>query len=62
MLYIDKAFENGGKLVVIDPRRTQSSERADLLIQPRPGTDGALALAIAHLLIKKNQIDNSFKK
>jgi anaerobic selenocysteine-containing dehydrogenase len=60
MLYIEKALENGGKLVVIDPRRTQSSERAKLLLQPRPGTDGALALAIAHLLIMNNQIDQSF--
>ena len=30
MLYIEKALENGGKLVVIDPRRTQSSERAEI--------------------------------
>jgi anaerobic selenocysteine-containing dehydrogenase len=60
MLYIDKALENGGKLIVIDPRRTQSSERAELLIQPRPGTDGALALALANLLIKNGQIDHSF--
>jgi anaerobic selenocysteine-containing dehydrogenase len=60
MLFIDKALENEAKLVVIDPRRTQSSERAELLLQPRPGSDGALALALAHLLIKKNQIDHSF--
>ncbi len=60
MLYIEKALESGGKLVVIDPRRTQSSERAELLLQPKPGTDGALALALAHLLIKNNQIDQTF--
>jgi len=60
MLYIEKALENGGKLIVIDPRRTQSVERAELLIQPRPGTDGALALALAHLLIKNNKINSSF--
>jgi len=60
MLFIEKALENGAKLIVIDPRRTQSSERADILIQPRPGSDGALALALAHLLIKNNQIDQTF--
>lgn len=60
MLYIDKALENGGKLIVIDPRRTQSSERAELLLQPRPGTDGALALALANILIQNNWIDHSF--
>ena len=62
MVFIEKALENGGKLIVIDPRRTQSSERADLLIQPRPGTDGALALAVANLLIQRNYIDKSFIK
>jgi anaerobic selenocysteine-containing dehydrogenase len=60
MYYIDKALENGGKLIVIDPRRTQSAERAELLIQPRPGSDGSLALAVAHLLFKNNQVDLDF--
>ncbi len=60
MYYIDQALANGAKLIVIDPRRTQSAERADLLIQPRPGTDGALALAVSHLIIKENGIDSSF--
>jgi anaerobic selenocysteine-containing dehydrogenase len=60
MLFVDQALDAGAKLVVIDPRRTQSAERAALLIQPRPGTDGALALAIAHRLIERRQIDSDF--
>ncbi len=60
MIPIEKAQEKGAKLVVIDPRRTDSSERADLLLQPIPGTDGILALVIAKLLIKNNQIDSGF--
>ncbi len=60
MYYIDRALEQGAKLVVIDPRRTQTSERAELLIQPRPGTDGALALAVANLLIENQWIDHAF--
>ncbi len=60
MRSIDRAVEKGAKLITIDPRRTISSERADLLIQPRPATDGALALGIAHLLIKNNNIDQNF--
>ena len=60
MYYINQAIENGAKLVVIDPRRTQSAERANLLVQPRPGSDGALALAIANLLIKRNGTDSRF--
>ena len=60
MTFIDQALDAGAKLVVIDPRRTQSAERAALLIQPRPGTDGALALAVAHLLIESGRIDGAF--
>ncbi len=47
-VFVNRALQNGAKLVVIDPRRTETAERADLLLQPRPGTDGALALAVAH--------------
>ena len=60
MVFVDRALDAGATLVVIDPRRTQSAERASLLIQPRPGTDGALALAVAHLLIASGRIDREF--
>ncbi|UCC48204.1 MAG: molybdopterin-dependent oxidoreductase [Gemmatimonadota bacterium] len=60
MVFIDQALDAGAKMVVIDPRRTESAERATLLVQPRPGTDGALALAVAHLLIKADQVDHDF--
>jgi anaerobic selenocysteine-containing dehydrogenase len=60
MVFINKALEGGARLVVIDPRRTESAERAELLIQPRPGTDGALALAVAHQLIEQDRVDHDF--
>jgi anaerobic selenocysteine-containing dehydrogenase len=60
MVFVDRVLAAGGKLVVIDPRRTESAERADLFLQPRPGTDGALALAAAHLLIENGQVDREF--
>ncbi len=60
MPFIDKALEKGARLVVIDPRRTESAERASLLIQPRPGSDGALALGVAHLLVKRDCVDHAF--
>ncbi|UCG50720.1 MAG: molybdopterin-dependent oxidoreductase [Candidatus Latescibacterota bacterium] len=60
MPFINEALDGGAKLIVIDPRRTESSERAQLLIQPRPGSDGAVALAIAHLLIRNDKLDGEF--
>jgi len=60
MNFVDRALDAGAKLVVVDPRRTQTSERAELLIQPRPGTDGVLALAVARLLIDHGGVNNEF--
>ena len=60
MAFIHEAVAAGGRLVVIDPRRTDSAESADLLVQPRPGTDGALALAVARVLVERGWIDEEF--
>lgn len=60
MIFIEQAQAKGAKLIVIDPRRTQSSEMADVLIQPRPGTDAVIALAIARELIANTWIDQDF--
>ncbi len=60
MPFVETALERGARLVVIDPRRTQSAERAALFLQPRPGTDGALALAVAHLLVERGWVDREF--
>ncbi len=60
MVPIEKAQEKGAKLVYIDPRRTASAERADLLVQPIPGTDGILALALVKILIENSQVDQEF--
>jgi anaerobic selenocysteine-containing dehydrogenase len=59
-VFIDEALESGAELIVIDPLRTETAERAHLLVQPRPGTDGALALAVANLLIQNGHIDRPF--
>jgi len=60
MRFVEDAIDNGARVVVIDPRRTQSAEGAELLVQIRPGTDGALALGIAHLLIARKETDDAF--
>lgn len=60
MRFVEQAQAAGARLVVIDPRRTQSAERADALLQPRPGTDGALALGLAHLILAAGAEDRAF--
>jgi len=60
MVFVDQARQNGARVVVIDPRRTETAERADLLIQPRPGTDAALALAVAQILLEQDLVDHDF--
>ncbi len=52
--------ENGGTLIVIDPRRTRTAEQADLHLAPRPGTDLALALGLLHLVVAEGRTDEAF--
>ncbi|MEU4094308.1 molybdopterin oxidoreductase family protein [Streptomyces sp. NPDC026673] len=47
----------GGRLTVIDPKRTRTAERADLHIAPRPGTDAALLFAAVHVLFEEELTD-----
>ncbi len=47
----------GGKVVVIDPRRTETAEKADEHLAIRPGGDAALLAAIAHHLFATDQVD-----
>ncbi len=60
MPFIQEACEAGGRLVVIDPRRTESVEKADLWLRPRPGSDGALALALCGEVIRSGGVDTAF--
>ena len=60
MRVLEQALEAGARCVVIDPRRTETAERAHYLIQPQPGTDGALALGLAHILIRDDRVDHAF--
>ena len=49
--------ERGAKFVVVDPYRTPTAELADIHVMPRPGTDGALAAAMMHVLFKEGYAD-----
>ena len=57
---ITAAKARGAKLLVIDPRRAGLANKADLWLQVRPGTDGALALGLIHLLIQDHRFDEPF--
>ncbi|WP_063535000.1 bifunctional nitrate reductase/sulfite reductase flavoprotein subunit alpha [Burkholderia sp. MSMB1589WGS] len=50
----------GAKLVVVDPRRTATAEKADLFLQIRPGTDLALLNGLLHLLHASGRTDAEF--
>ncbi|WP_326662445.1 molybdopterin oxidoreductase family protein [Streptomyces sp. NBC_00385] len=58
--YLTELRENGGRLIVIDPRRTRTAEQADLHLAPRPGTDLALALGMSHLVVSQGRVDEDF--
>lgn len=58
--YLTELKENGGRLIVIDPRRTRTAEQADLHLSPRPGTDLALALGMLHLVVADGRVDEEF--
>jgi cysteine desulfurase NifS len=58
---IMEARQRGAEVVVIDPRRTKTAKDADAeWIPVRPGTDGALALALCNTLIAEELYDESF--
>lgn len=50
----------GARLIVVDPRRTATAEKADLFLQVRPGTDLALLNGLLHLLVEAGAVDEEF--
>jgi anaerobic selenocysteine-containing dehydrogenase len=50
----------GGKLIVIDPRKTELAEVADVWLQPRPGTDCALLMSMINVIIEEELYDGEF--
>jgi len=57
---IVEALKRGMRLIVIDPRHVGLAGKADLWLRVRPGTDGALALGIANLMIEHGWYDRDF--
>jgi len=59
-LSIEENLGKGSRLVVIDPKKIPMAKRADMYLAIRPGTDGALALALMHVIIKEDLYDRDF--
>jgi len=55
-----EALKRGARLIVVDPRRTGIAKKANLWLQVRPGTDAALALGIAQVMIERGWYDREF--
>lgn len=53
-------FDHGAKLVTFDVRMSNTAGRSDEWHQPFPGTEGALALAMAHVIVRENVFDREF--
>src|SRR5271169_2483655 len=55
-----EALNRGMRLIVVDPRHVGLAGKADLWLRVRPGTDGALALGLAHVMISRGWYDREF--
>jgi anaerobic selenocysteine-containing dehydrogenase len=60
MTLVKQARAKGAHVVCIDPYRTPTAEQADEHLMVRPGTDGALALAVMHVLIGEGNVDRAY--
>ncbi|HET7747225.1 MAG TPA: molybdopterin-dependent oxidoreductase, partial [Vicinamibacteria bacterium] len=58
--FVEEARRRGAKLVVIDPFRSKTAEKADWHIAPLPGTDAALALGLMHVIFRDGLEDRDY--
>lgn len=57
---LKQARKNGCRVIVVDPVETETAKAFDDFIQVRPGTDAALALGMAHIMVREDLADQTF--
>lgn len=57
---IKEAQKRGAKIVVVDAFASKTAKEADWHIAPKPGTDGALAMAMMHVIIEEDLVDHDY--
>ena len=57
---VEEARRRGAKLIVIEPRRSATAERADWHVRVNVGTDAALALGVMHVLARDGLVDRAY--
>jgi anaerobic selenocysteine-containing dehydrogenase len=57
---ITDELRRGMKMIVIDPRRTETARRAHIHLQPRPGEDAAILAAMIHVILEERLFDEEF--
>jgi assimilatory nitrate reductase catalytic subunit len=60
MQYFEAQRARGGELIVVDPRQSVTAQGADLHLRLTPGTDGALANGLLHLLVRDGLLDEVY--
>jgi len=59
-LAIEENLKKGAKIIVIDPKKIPLAERAEMYLRIRPGTDGAMGLAMMNVIINEKLYDEDF--
>jgi assimilatory nitrate reductase catalytic subunit len=60
MQYVEQLKSGGGKLIVVDPRRTETARGADLHLQLTPGSDVALANGLLYIAMEEDLVDRAY--